>query len=514
MTANCETSHFYSPFCMRAARVTGSSAEGFDAQNLTKGSLPWKATGISASLQVQFPSSVSVSALILAASNLSYGATITLTPDGGDDIVIDCSRFGPEPVDCFDSPGGSLEPAALINDVGQIGDGVTAVYLVGGGAGLNVAELQVFIDGVRQVPTDDYAVADAGFDLAVTFVSAPPDDAILHFYAATELLAGAGVDVNEVQIADGITAAYTITGPAGILATEIEVFIDGVRQIPDADYSLSGMVVTFDDIPGAGARLFFIANFESTQSPGFGPRVMDGAQVGTGATVVYTVDSAAGVTQNALEVFIDGIRQRAGVDYRSTSLGLALAVTFTSPPPDDAVLLFYAHSEINAAVGYDVQSEEWPRRNIIDTFPEVTSGLWDIVISDPGNRDGQLRALRLILGSPRQSEHIQDGWSITPKHVYGAPTRTLSGAVISPSSEVYRVLSIKTTLMGSENAYAEMRRDLALGLNQELFVVPCPDDPAMIEATSFLGKPIEIPPTQSRGQFSRWSRPLVLEELF
>lgn len=517
MSDSCEVSQFFSPFCMRAARITGSSASGFDAQNLSKGRTPWKATGLTASLQVETPAPIAADTLIIAATNFSFGATITLTPQGGDPITIDASRRGPTPNDCFTTDEGSFEEAALINDIAQRGDGITTVFTVGGGAGLHVKELQIFIDGGRQIPTDDYTVSDSGFDLVVTFGAAPADGAKLHFYAASELRGGVGISCCETQLGDGSTVAFTITAPSGILASELEIFIDGLRQNPEGstpDYTIAGSTVTFDEPPGIGAKVFFYADFDTAQAPGFGPRLLEGDEVGTGSQVAYEIASAAGVAQNALEIYVDGLRQQAGPDYRSTSLGSSLAITFTSPPPDGAKLLFYADSGINAAYGYDVQSEEWPRRNIVAKFPEVTASVWDIVISDPGNRDGQLSALRLILSTPRFAEHIQDGWTITPRHLYGKPFRTADGARVAPQAPVFRVLSIKTSLMSAENAYAEMRRDLALGLNQEIFIMPCPDDPALIETTSFLGVPVEIPQITSRGQFSRWSRPLVIEELF
>lgn len=521
MTEACDVSHFFSPFCMRSARITGASDPAFDAQNLAKGSIPWKATGITGSIQVEFPSPVSADTLIIAATNFSFGASITITPQGGDTTEIDATRKGPDLTECFESGGGSILPAALINDIAQRGDGSTATFTVGGGAGIHVKELQVFVDGLRQAPTDDFTVADSGFDLVVTFGAAPPNGSKLHFYAATELLSGAGIEVCETQLGDASETEFTLTGAAGILASELEVFIDGLRQNPEGsspDYEVadsgSDLVVTFATAPGDGAKVFFYADFETAQSPGFGPRLIEGEEVGDASTVVFEIAAAAGITQNALEVYIDGFRQQAGPDYKSTSLGSALSITFTSPPPAGAKLFFYADAEINAAVGYDVKSEDWPRRNIVATFPAAEAAIWTITISDPGNRDGQLRALRVIIGSPRQAEHIQDGWSISARHLFGKAVRTASGALVSPTSDVYRILSIKTTLLSHDSAFAEMRRDLALGLDQELFIVPCPDDPAMIEATSFLGKPIEIPQSTSRGAFSRWSRPLVIEELF
>lgn len=518
MTDECEISLFYSPLCMQGARVTGTSAPGFDAQNLTKGRLPWMATGISGALQIEFPAERVADTLILAATNLSFDAQITLAADGDDVGALSTGRYGPEPDDCFGSPGGSLAPAALINDVAQRGDGATTIFIVGGGAGLHVAELQVFIDGLRQRPTTDYAVVDSGFDLVLTFTSAPPDGAKLHFYAATELLNGAGIEINETQAGNGSSDEFTLTGAAGMLASEVEIYIDGLRQIPDVDYTAADsggdLVITFDSAPASGAVVYFYADFDSTQSPGFGPRVLDADAVGDAATVVFDVPSSAGVTTNALEVFIDGIRQQAGADYRSTSLGSFLSVTFFTPPPDGSVIMFYADSGINAAVGYDVQSEDWPRRNIFVRFPETEAKVWTLTIFDPNNKDGQLRILRAIIDLPKVAEHIQDGWSIESLNLRGEPVRTLSGAVIPPSTEVYRRISIKTTLMSNDNAYAQMRRDLALGFNQELFIVPCPDDAAMIESTSFLCVPVDIPPFQSRGQFDRWSRPLVGQEIY
>ena len=506
---------------MRSAAATGPSATGFDAQNIINGNIPYKSTGVGTTVQIEFPTDVLADTLILAGTNISFDATVTLLADGVSVGAIDVTRKGPAETDCFNTTGtpAPTVPGALINDVTQTGDGATTVYTVGGAAGLSVEEMQIFIDGVRQIPTTDYAVVDSGFDLVVTFTTAPPPSAVLHFYAATELLSGAGVEVNQTIPADGVSTVYTVTGGAAIIAEELEVFADGARLYPTLDFTVADsggdLDVTFvNGAPGAGAVLYFYADYETSQARGGGARVSDATQTGDGFTVVYTVASAAGVTTPALEVFLDGVRQRANVDYTVVSLGTSLSVTFLTAPSVGSEILFYADSEITAAVGFTNTSDDWPRRNIVAFFPDVTAQVWTLTINDPNNRDGQIRIFRAIIDTERSAEHVQDGWSISTTAILGKPSRTISGALINRGGELFRIMRLKTTLLSDSSAYAEMRRDLALGYDQELFVVLCPDDAAMIESTSFLGKPVDIPTTQARRAFSLFSRPLVLEEVF
>ena len=511
----CERSLYFSTACMRQALITGANQTDFDAQNMAGGLKPYRSTGTTAIITAEYPTEKPANTLVLSPTNLTFDAEITLLADGVDVGPLDIARAGPEPFECFDEDDTVPNfPSVLIANNNLTGDGATTSFTVGGAAGLDVSEMQVFMDGLRQKATTDYSITDAGFDAIVTFTTAPPNGASLFFYAATELRAGVGVEADDVFAGDGVTTTFAIAGGAGIGSNEAEVYIDGLRQEPTTDFTINaGGSVIFTTAPPVGAFIEVYVDYDSTQARGAGVRVSHTGVVGDGSTLNFSIPTASGVTTNALEVFRDGFRQIPNLDYSVVSLGTTLSVTFSNAPPLGAVLFFFADSSIPAAIGYGEISEEWPRRPVFVQFPKVDAQVWTLRINDPGNRDGYIEAGRMIIDIERSAEHISAGWSMTAVPIRGRPRLTVTGKRIPLGGPVRRTLSLRTTLMTPEKAYEKMRTDLALGLEQELFVVICPEDRAKTESTSFIGTPSSIPAVTDRAAFGLFSRPLVLEEV-
>lgn len=70
-----------------------------------------------------------------------------------------------------------------LEDTAQSGNGSIVTFTFAGAAGLVANQIEVYIDGVRQQPIEDYSVADNAADLDITFTTAPANGTELHFRA-------------------------------------------------------------------------------------------------------------------------------------------------------------------------------------------------------------------------------------------------------------------------------------------------------------------------------------------
>lgn len=123
---------------------------------------------------------------------------------------------------------------------------------------------------------------------------------------------------------DGTTATFALTASPASLAN-IDVSIDGVTQVPVADFSLSGASLIFTSAPPAASVV--LARYGNALAQGT-YAVRTERQLATALQTVFTLTTASYVPGgDHLSVFVNGVRMSSGVDYTETS---ATSVTMAS----------------------------------------------------------------------------------------------------------------------------------------------------------------------------------------
>ena len=133
------------------------------------------------------------------------------------------------------------------------GDGTTTVFTLNSSVATS-ASLIVSVGGVIQEPDTAYT-ADG---TTLTFTAAPlATDNIYVVYLGKELLNVAMRDAISFQTGTGDGSSVTpltmsVSAPS---AQSIMVMLNGVTQVPDADYSVSGTTLTFSTAPASGVSI-------------------------------------------------------------------------------------------------------------------------------------------------------------------------------------------------------------------------------------------------------------------
>jgi hypothetical protein len=136
----------------------------------------------------------------------------------------------------------------------------------------------VFVDTVIQTPITNYTIS--GYDLI--FVSAPSANSSILVRTLGNYSSRAGFVDNFV--ANGSQFVFNLSG-TGLSSTSLLVFVDGVYQIPDTDFSFSGNSVVFTGAPEANANVVVQA-INTTLGQGQVIADPDAVSVGTVDTVI------------------------------------------------------------------------------------------------------------------------------------------------------------------------------------------------------------------------------------
>jgi len=167
------------------------------------------------------------------------------------------------------SGGDSTSP--LSGDVrAYTGDGSDTTFTVSSGA--TVSNVLVFVNGVFQRPTTDYAVSGT----TLTFGTAPVNNDVI---TIKELVEGKNTFMSSSVVraftGDGSDTTFTVS--SGKTVSQFLVFLNGVFQRPTADFTYAGTTLTFGTAPangdvitvkelaeGTGSALLTIADDSST----------------------------------------------------------------------------------------------------------------------------------------------------------------------------------------------------------------------------------------------------------
>lgn len=184
--------------------------------------------------------------------------------------------------------------------------------------------LRLYLNGVRQKPGTDYALSGG----TITF-SDPP-------FAGDRLLADYKPDVAvKTRVFGEIPAGYvngdntTFVLAYMPVAGSERVFLNGIRQTPGADYTLTTDTIVFTTAPFTGDRLLVDYAAAITEVNRIYNETPEGDTDGVNQNFVLSQ------TPVSIYVYLNGVRQFAGVDY--TIAGNT--ITFANAPFENDVIL-------------------------------------------------------------------------------------------------------------------------------------------------------------------------------
>ena len=135
-----------------------------------------------------------------------------------------------------------------------------------------------------------------------------------------------------VFTSNGVQTAYNVSGSVTEVADDIIVFINGVSQIPNVNYTLSSSILTFSGTPSSGSKID-VRRASSVLSVTFITSSM-GVEyfAGNNSSSQFTLTNGQTVLHNYdVLVSLDGLIQKPTTDYSITGSTL----NFTVPPPNN-----------------------------------------------------------------------------------------------------------------------------------------------------------------------------------
>ena len=135
-----------------------------------------------------------------------------------------------------------------------------------------------------------------------------------------------------VFTSNGVQTVYNVSGSVTEVADDVIVFINGVSQIPNVNYTLSSSILTFSGTPSSGSKID-VRRASSVLSVTFITSSM-GVEYFTGnnSSSQFTLTNGQTVLHNYdVLISLDGLIQKPTTDYSITGSIL----NFTVPPPNN-----------------------------------------------------------------------------------------------------------------------------------------------------------------------------------
>ena len=151
------------------------------------------------------------------------------------------------------------------------------------------------------------------------------------YLVLTSSVVSSSVNIDStVFTSNGVQTAYNVSGSVTEVADDVIVFINGVSQIPNVNYTLSSSILTFSGIPSSGSKID-VRRASSVLSVTFITSSM-GVEYFTGnnSSSQFTLTNGQTVLHNYdVLISLDGLIQKPTTDYSITGSIL----NFTVPPP-------------------------------------------------------------------------------------------------------------------------------------------------------------------------------------
>ena len=151
------------------------------------------------------------------------------------------------------------------------------------------------------------------------------------YLVLTSSVVSSSVNIDStVFTSNGVQTVYTVSGSVTEVADDVIVFINGVSQIPNVNYTLSSSILTFSGTPSSGSKID-VRRASSVLSVTFITSSM-GVEYFTGnnSSSQFTLTNGQTVLHNYdVLISLDGLIQKPTTDYSITGSIL----NFTVPPP-------------------------------------------------------------------------------------------------------------------------------------------------------------------------------------
>ena len=256
--------------------------------------------------------------------------------------------------------------------------------------------------------------------------------------------------LNQLFNANGSNTTFGLSDYAS--ATDLLVTIDGIIQTPTTNYTVSGLNLTFDTAPPAGAVIEVRTFGNYVNQQGFTNQF-----TGTGYTSAFTLGGTP-ISANNLMVSINGAVKTPFTDF--TLNGTTL--TFNSTPALNSVISVQSfNNTLGASASFDsfgatsIYSNS-PNINFgaqsypIDSFPVTTYRTAKYIISVTASNDSVFQATEALL--------VHDG--VTPQLVtYGTvytgltPIITFSASIASGTVTLYGIGTVANNNVKLQKTY-------------------------------------------------------------
>ena len=151
------------------------------------------------------------------------------------------------------------------------------------------------------------------------------------YLVLTSSVVSSSVNIDStVFTSNGVQTVYNVSGSVTEVADDVIVFINGVSQIPNVNYTLSSSILTFSGTPSSGSKID-VRRASSVLSVTFITSSM-GVEYFTGnnSSSQFTLTNGQTVLHNYdVLISLDGLIQKPTTDYSITGSIL----NFTVPPP-------------------------------------------------------------------------------------------------------------------------------------------------------------------------------------
>ncbi len=193
--------------------------------------------------------------------------------------------------------GGTSSPSAPITGFRIlsekiISDGLTTVYNISSSVSDQSKDIFLFINGVNQTPEINYTLTSSVLTLYGSPMSGSEIE-IRRFEISSSLFIGI---TTQKFISDGLTLNYNITSSTDDTAKDVFLFINGVNQTPDINYSLLNSNLTLFGSPISGSEIE-IRKFDLNTGPG-------GTKLITGST--YPITASYSITSSYVQTTTSG----------------------------------------------------------------------------------------------------------------------------------------------------------------------------------------------------------------
>ena len=244
------------------------------------------------------------------------GMTITTSP-GGDTITFTSSGGG---------SGTGTGTAFIAARDNFTANGTQTVFTLSTNATAN--SILVAVDGLIQFHTEDYDVSGT----TLTFSPAPANNElieVLHISGATNYLFQQYAAIDSFS-GNGSNTGFTLTRSAN--TSTAQVYLDGLLQDPNNDYTFSNTTLTFTTAPLTSEAILVYHTESSSGNPHLTSISGIDTFAGDGTTTVFTLTGSANSSTSFITV--NGLVQRYTTDY--TLSGTTL--TFVDAPPNGSAV--------------------------------------------------------------------------------------------------------------------------------------------------------------------------------